>query len=689
MYLDYLEEHARLTRESLLTARALMALVDAEFSAAEVSMHTLVTSAALKSGDMAAFHQRAKEVLKRLNANNIGLIDASGQQIMNTAVPYGQPLPKANNMAQLRAILSTGKTQISDMFVGPFLRRPVIHVAIPVYQGEVVVQSLGAVLLPDQIQKILLSQRFSEDRIVAIFDTSNNIVAFTGDIARFRGQQVNPGLVQALQKADEGSLDTVNKLGVEVVTGFTRSPTSRWGVAVGTPRAALLTKFSHNVLLLLGIGALLFTGSFAFAWFMGGRIARAIRELQGPARELGYGKSVLVPELPFGEVDEVGRAITRASAMLTTARQDLSNSEAQMRGIVDSATDAVVILDDQGNIVLFNTAAAAMFGCPRAEAAGSSFSGFIPERLQADFAAQLLARSNRQTDTDGTTTIEIITVRRSNGDEFKVELSFPHLVEGASKVKTLILRDITDRLRIQEALERSNLDLQQFAFVASHDLKTPLRSIFGFLQVLKKSHSEKLDEKARVLVQRTLDATSRLEQLTDDLLSYARISSEVRPLTLIDCTDAAHDAIGLLDSVIIDTQAIVTIDPLPSVMGDRTQLIQLFLNLVGNGLKYCRDRNPVIHLSVSRNECDWLFSIADNGIGIEATHHDRIFEVFKRLHNQNEYPGTGIGLAVCRRVVERHGGTIWIESVPGQGSTFYFTIPEPMLEKIANDAISV
>ena len=147
--------------------------------------------------------------------------------------------------------------------------------------------------------------------------------------------------------------------------------------------------------------------------------------------------------------------------------------------------------------------------------------------------------------------------------------------------------------------------------------------------------------------------------------------------------------IGLLDSVIIDTQAIVTIDPLPSVMGDRTQLIQLFLNLVGNGLKYCRDRNPVIHLSVSRNECDWLFSIADNGIGIEATHHDRIFEVFKRLHNQNEYPGTGIGLAVCRRVVERHGGTIWIESVPGQGSTFYFTIPEPMLEKIANDAISV
>lgn len=556
--------------------------------------------------------------------------------------------------------------------------------------GRVVVQSLVAVLLPEQIQKIVLSQRFSGERIAAIFDRSNNIVAFTGDISRHRGQQVNPGLVQALQKADEGSLDTVNKLGVEVVTSFARSPTSRWGVAVGTPRAALLAAFSHNLLLLLGIGALLFTGSFSFAWFMGGRITRAIRALHGPARELGYGNAVVVPELPIGEVDEVGRAMTRASAMLTTARLELSNSEAQMRGIVESATDAVVIVNDQGNIVLFNTAAAAMFGCPSAEAAGSSFLKFIPERLQANFAAQLLARSNRQTDTDGTTIIEIITVRRSNGDEFKVELSFPQLVGGAGKVNTLILRDITDRLRIQEALERSNLDLQQFAFVASHDLKTPLRSIEGFLQVLKKNHADKLDDKARMLVQRTLDAASRLGQLTDDLLSYARVNSEVRPFALIDFTDAAHDAIGLLDSVIADTQAVVTIDPLPCAMGERTQLIQLFLNLVGNGLKYCRDRAPVIHVSASMTGREWVFSVADNGIGIEVAHHDRIFEVFKRLHNHNEYPGTGIGLAVCRRVVERHGGTIWVESVPGQGSTFYFTIPEPLVEKVLNDhAISV
>jgi PAS domain S-box-containing protein len=681
VYLDYLEEHARLARNSLVTSRALMALVDAEFSATEASMQILSTSAKLNNGDYSAFHNRAKDVLKHTNANNIVLMDASGQQIVNTAVPYGQPLPMTPNMEQLRAVMTTGKPQISNLFMGPALLQPVITVAVPVYQGDIVVQSLVAVLLPDRIQQILLSERLSKERIASIFDRSNNIVAFNGDIARARGQQVNQGLVQALKKADEGSLDTVNRLGVEVVSSFTRSPISGWGVVVATPRAALLSTLSQNVLLLLGIGMLLFMCSFAFAWFMGGRITRAILELNGPARKLGYGKSVVVPELPISEVDEVGRALTSASAMLTATRRELSNREAQLRGIVESATDAVVIVNDQGSIVLFNTAAAAMFGCPSAEAVGSSFLRFIPERLHAAFADQLLGRSHRQTNADGKTVIEIITVRRSDGNEFMAELSFPQLVDGAGKVNTFILRDITDRLRIQEALERSNLDLQQFAFVASHDLKTPLRSIDGFLQMLQKNYADQLDDKARMLIQRTLNAASRLGQLTDDLLSYARVNSEIRPFTLIDCTEVASDAISLLDSVIAETQAIVTIDPLPGVMGDRTQLIQLFMNLVGNGLKYCRDRTPVVHVSVSRNGSDWLFSVADNGIGIEAQHHDLIFEVFKRLHNQNEYPGTGIGLAVCRRVVKHHGGTIWFTSVPGQGSTFYFTIPNYLVEK--------
>lgn len=685
MYLDHQSERAKLVRESLSTARALMAVVDAEFVSAETSMYTLSSSVALKNGDIAAFYDRATEVLRRNRANNIVLIDASGQQVMNTARPWGTPLPKAINMSQLQQVIKNGKANVSDLFIGPVLGKPLVNVAVPVFEGNKPVYSLVAVLLPGFLQKILQKQQFPDNRMVAIFDGAGNIVAFNGDIDKFLGKKVNPGLAAALQQMDEGSLETVNNLGVEVITAFARSPTSRWGVAIGIPRNALVAEFSQSMWWLLGLSSLLFLSSGGLAYFIGGRITRTIKDLRDPARQLGYGKAVVVPPLPIGEADEVGQAITRASSMLVTARQALINSEAQMRGIVESATDAVIILDDNWNIALFNSAAVKMFGCSREAAIGNSFSRFVPERLRADFAAQLKAHRTAQAGTDDLGAIKTTTAIRSSGEEFQVELSFPHSVEGHSRLNTFILRDITSRLQTQQALERSNLDLQQFAFVASHDLKTPLRSIGGFLQLLRKNHSDKLDDKARELVQRSLDATARLEQLTEDLLSYARVNSEAKPFAPLDCKDVVNDALSLLDSSINDTGAVITVGELPRIMGDRTQLVQLFMNLLGNGLKYCRGRSPVIHVSASKIGPDWLVSVADNGIGIEARHYERIFEVFKRLHNQNDYPGTGIGLAVCKRVVERHGGSIRVESVPGEGSTFYFTIPELFFESGIHD----
>ncbi|MDB5963560.1 MAG: hypothetical protein JWQ72_60, partial [Polaromonas sp.] len=333
----------------------------------------------------------------------------------------------------------------------------------------------------------------------------------------------------------------------------------------------------------------------------------------------------------------------------------------------------------------FNSAAVSMFMCAREDAIGSSFSRFIPERLREGFVARLTDQEARAVPVSGQAAIEIFSAMRSNGDEFAVELSLPRSLEDDITVNTLILRDVTERLLIQEALERSNLDLQQFAFVASHDLKTPLRSINGFIQVLKRSHSANLDDKAKLLIQRTLDATIRLEQLTDDLLSYARLNSDVKPMAPVSCGDAADDAVDLLDAVIRETGAVVTVGVLPQVMGDRIQLVQLFMNLIGNGIKYCRANPPRVHVSASKEGVQWIFSVTDNGIGIDEQHHERIFEVFKRLHIQTEYSGTGIGLAICRRVVEGHGGTIWVASTPGAGSTFSFAIPH-INEKGLHDA---
>lgn len=676
LFYNFQEERAALISNSTATARSLLAAVDGEFSGVSASMYTLSTSRLLKSNNLSEFHVQAMEVVGRSSINNIVLIDSTGQQQMNSAVPFGTPLPMVINKAQLARVLSSGQPDISSLFLGPVLKRHVINVAVPVYSGSAVKQSLVGVVLPETIQKILTSQRFAPDRIVAIFDGSSAIAAFTGDIGKFRGLQVNDGLATALRKSDEGSLVTINRLGVEVLTVFTRSPTSRWGVAIGIPSKTLTEDLRNSLWSLTAFAGLLLASSLTLVWFMGGRIAGAIGALRSPALGLGYGAIVTVPDLPIREVDEVGKAIAKASEILTIAHKALADSEARMRGIVESSTDAIVILDEGSDVVLFNAAAIAMFGCPRDQAIGHSFFQFIPEAMRPDFAIRLLDRTSGAPSSERMKKLEVATARRRDGTEFQVELSFPQLIEDGDKVRTLILRDITGRLLIQQELERSNLDLQQFAFVASHDLKTPLRSIGGFMQVLQKKYAHQLEEPARSLIQRTLEATSRLENLTEDLLSYARLSSEVKPHVMVNCNEVVGDAIQLLNAAISDTNAVVTVDHLPTLRGNRTQLVQLFLNLISNGVKYCRDRSPVIHLSAQKHRQEWVFSVADNGIGIEADHHDKIFEVFKRLHSQKEFPGTGIGLALCRRIVEHHGGVIWVSSVAGEGSTFCFTIPD-------------
>jgi PAS domain S-box-containing protein len=227
-----------------------------------------------------------------------------------------------------------------------------------------------------------------------------------------------------------------------------------------------------------------------------------------------------------------------------------------------------------------------------------------------------------------------------------------------------------------QVLERSNIELQQFAYIASHDLQSPLRSISGFVQLLKSEYEGKLDQQADDWIRRTVQAIGQMQTMIRDVLAYSRVDSRSRPFAPTALLDVFNDAVALLESSIRDAGGQVACDELPVVMGDRSQLVQLMQNLIGNGLKYHGDKAPSVHVSAKHSENEWTVSVRDNGIGIEPKYYDRIFEIFKRLHDQTEYPGTGIGLAVCRRVVSRHGGRIWLESEPGHGSVFHFTIPE-------------
>jgi signal transduction histidine kinase len=225
-----------------------------------------------------------------------------------------------------------------------------------------------------------------------------------------------------------------------------------------------------------------------------------------------------------------------------------------------------------------------------------------------------------------------------------------------------------------DKLARSNADLEQFAYVASHDLKEPLRAISGSVQILQQQYHDNSD--ADEVIQHTVDGATRMQRLIDDLLTYSRLTTREAPLQPTDANVIFNEARTNLESAIRESKAQVTSDALPSVSGDQTQLLQVIQNLIANGIKYRSERTPKIHVSAEENDNEWVFSVRDNGIGIAPQYAQRIFRIFQRLHSRREYSGTGIGLAVCKKIIERHGGRIWVESEPEEGSTFFFTLPK-------------
>jgi light-regulated signal transduction histidine kinase (bacteriophytochrome) len=279
------------------------------------------------------------------------------------------------------------------------------------------------------------------------------------------------------------------------------------------------------------------------------------------------------------------------------------------------------------------------------------------------------------------TGIELI-ARRKNRTEFPIELMLSPLESAEGILVTAAIRDITTRKKAEanllnkmDELNRSNEELGQFAYIASHDLQEPLRMVASYTQLLSRRYKGKLDADADEFIAFAVDGAGRMQRLIQDLLAFSRVGTKGQDLVDISSEDAFQTAIANLRGAIEDSGALVTHDPLPSVLADEMQLIQLFQNLVGNAIKYQAPGIPRIHISAARNGSKkWIFSVKDNGLGIDPQYFERIFGMFQRLHKREEFAGTGIGLAICKKIVERHGGSISVESQPGQGSTFRFAL---------------
>ncbi|GGB24436.1 ATP-binding protein [Puia dinghuensis] len=277
---------------------------------------------------------------------------------------------------------------------------------------------------------------------------------------------------------------------------------------------------------------------------------------------------------------------------------------------------------------------------------------------------------------------------KKNGEIIDVDVTAHAIEFEGRKARMVVVKDITDRRKYELQLQRLNIDLakraaelatsnaelERFAYIASHDLQEPLRMVSSFLQLLQKKYYGKLDSKADQYIHYAVDGAERMKALIMDLLEYSRVGTGQESFGAVDTAVVMEEVGNIFREKIIGVRAEVDIGPLPVVFGDKVQVTQLFQNLLSNALKYHSDQPPMIRIRAKEQLASWLFSVEDNGIGIDSQFFEKIFIIFQRLHNKNDYSGTGIGLAICKKIVERHGGKIWVESAPKEGSTFYFTI---------------
>jgi PAS domain S-box-containing protein len=354
--------------------------------------------------------------------------------------------------------------------------------------------------------------------------------------------------------------------------------------------------------------------------------------------------------------------------------------EGRYRGLLEAAPDAMVVVNPGGEIVLLNVQAEKKFGYSRDALIGQQVKNIIPE----GFAERLVADALRSTEDALAqqigTGIEL-TGRRKDGSEFPIEIMLSPLESAEGMLVTAAVRDITTRkdaeahlLQNVEELKRSNEELGQFANIASHDLQEPLRMVASYTQLLSRRYKGKLDSDADEFIAFAVDGASRMQRLIQDLLSYSRVGTKGRDLAETSSEAALQQGLRNLRGAIEESGAVITHDPMPQVQADESQLVQLFQNLVGNAIKYQKPGTPIIHISALRQGSKWTFAVKDNGLGIDPQYFERIFGMFQRLHKREEFAGTGIGLAICKKIVERHGGTISVESQPGQGSTFRFAL---------------
>jgi PAS domain S-box-containing protein len=459
----------------------------------------------------------------------------------------------------------------------------------------------------------------------------------------------------------------------------------------GGPRLSVVLTVDRSVLLgpltsvgrsALAAGALATLLAILAAGLLARSMTRPLAQMAAAAEAIGRGEEASLPLSTGREIGALARAFRKMVGDLQASAEALeekSRRERLLSAVVESSRDAILAKQLDGTITAWNPAAERLYGYSSEEVIGRHVSILVPDEGHEELEG-FLARVRRGEVVEPTETMR----RAKSGRVFYVELGVSPVstAEGELIGASSIARDITERLEAQRQLERqaedlrrSNAELEEFAYVASHDLQEPLRMVASFTELLADRYGGQLDEKADKYIRYAVDGARRMQMLIRDLLAYSRVGTQGRSLEVVDAGHVWGRVIAQMAATIERSGAEVNSESLPMVLADETQLEQVLQNLLGNALKFHSDEPPRIEIRAAPADGEWVFSVKDNGIGLDPADGGRIFQMFQRLHERGRYEGSGIGLSISKRIVERHGGRIWFESEAGKGSTFFFTLP--------------
>jgi PAS domain S-box-containing protein len=723
------QEFATLERGMRDTARALAAALDREFEASIQALKILAESDHLDKGQLSEFYGEMKRSLAAYGPawQNITLSDRTGQQLINLRLPFGSPLPqRAPELTERK--LRTGEAFVSDLFPGPVTGAPSMVVTVPVLKDGEVKYLLRAGFAAARLSQLLMQQKLPPGWIATIIDRNKIIVARTQGLEKLLGTPATPTPAAETSKAEEGWYQGVTRDNVTVYTAFSRSRWSGWAVALGVPTQQFDAPARRSLLITAATGALLLLLGGLFAAIIARRITLSATALSSATKALGKGETLQIGALRVAELDEVAREIETAAVKRKRAEEALEQSELRYRRLHESMTDAFALVDMAGRILECNRTFQDMLGYTEAELRQLTYLDVTPEKWHA-FEARIVQEQIRPQGFSGVYEKEY---RRKDGTVFPVELRVSLIRDDAGQPAAMsaIVRDITERKRAEERMRELtaeledrvkartadlnqrvaeievlnrgmmnlledvktaqrraemagqqlsvlNKELESFSHSVSHDLKAPLRSISGFAEIIARHHAPSLNEEGRHYVDNIVEASAHMERLIDDLLAYSRLGRQAlrrKPVPLKE----------LVNGIWRDLQADVAkagarlnfADGLPVVSGDPTMLRQLFANLIDNALAYSRPGVPpeiTLSSAAEENGCVTI-RVSDNGVGIPEEHRDKIFNLFQRLDGGDEYPGTGIGLAIVKKAAELHGGSVSVESVVGKGTTFSVTL---------------